>query len=401
MELKKYICILLSISFAILTVLTAEAQNSSDIELDLQAEPAFDNAQIIDVVSLAFDESGKGSRLFFLTLQNLSDSQSPALFIEYTVQSSRFGLIVEVTQNNNSPFNLEAGQIIVASNNDIAQSRLPGIPGTVRFNGNLTSSGQDFVNSLGASSRLPIDVYTITMQVFSGANQQNGGTFEVSRSITIGEKLVDDDQSIFLIAPGDVPGSDMTISNPFPEFRWEGRPDQTYRLVVVREIEGEGPETLIESALSTDAAQQGGTANLLQFEHIDVLLNGTSFQFPTTGAQPLRNGEKYYWQVFSTLSTTRGEELRSSEIWSFKLASSDANRGPDGFDVIEVDGDIFTLLSVILGEEKALELRDNGFRLDALELDEIEFSGSSAREQLELLLEKLRDGKLKFTNNPQ
>jgi len=375
------------------------AQNNSQIELDLQAEPLLSNSQLISLVSLALDETGSGARLFTFAIQNMSDAESDPLFIEYTATTSKFGLILEATQRESTPFRLQPGQVVIASNNDIAQSRLSGISGTINFSANFTNSGEDFLNSLKGSSQLPADVYTITMSIFSNAPGANGGTFETSQTVTIGENLFEDDESIFSLSPGDVAGSDMIISNPFPEFRWEGRPDQTYRLIVVNKVEGEAPETLIEGALSTDAARSNMSANLLQFENLDITTQGTSFQFPSTGVQPLRSGETYYWQVFSVLQTSQGEDIRSSEIWEFTLSDEGAGRNRIAQEVIEVDGDLFLLLSAILGEGKALELQENGYQLSSLELDDTEFRGQLANEKLEELLEKLREGKLKFTGS--
>lgn len=377
------------------------AQNNSGIELDLQAEPLLSNSQLISLVSLALDETGRGSRLFSFAIQNMSDAESAPLFIEYTATTSRFGLIIEAVQNARNPFSLQPGQVVVASNNDIAQSRLPGISGTINFSADFTDNGEDFLNSLKGSSKLPADVYTITMNIFSNAPGANGGALEASQTVTIGENLVEDDETIFSLSPGDVAGSDMTISNPFPEFRWEGRPDQTYRLIVVNKIEGEGPETLIESALSTDAARSNGSANLLQFENLDITIQGTSFQFPSTGVQPLREGETYYWQVFSILQTSQGEDIRSSEIWEFTLSGRDGGNRGVAQEGIEMDGEIFLLLSAILGEDRALELQESGYQLSSLELDDTEFSGQIANAKLEELLDKLREGKLKFTGTSE
>lgn len=377
------------------------AQNNPRIELDLQAEPLLSNSQLISLVSLALDETGRGSRLFSFAIQNMSDAESDPLFIEYTATTSRFGLIIEAVQSARSPFRLQPGQVVVASNNDIAQSRLPGIPGTINFSADFTVGGEDFLNSLKGSSKLPADVYKITMNIFSNAPGVNGGTLEASQTVTIGENLVEDDETIFSLTPGDVEGSDMIISNPFPEFRWEGRPDQTYRLIVVNRVEGEGPETLIESALSTDAARSNGSANLLQFENLDVTTEGTSFQFPSTGVQPLSEGETYYWQVFSILQTSQGEEIRSSEIWEFTLSERGGGNRGVAQEVIEMDGEIFLLLSAIIGEDRALELRESGYQLSSLELDGTEFTGQIANTKLEELLDKLREGKLKFTGTSE
>lgn len=372
-----------------------------ELELDLQAETTFSEAQVINFMSLAFDESGRGPGIFSLVLQNTTTRKVSDVYLEYTVSSTRSGLIFESKQDPSTPFSIEPGQLILANNNDLASAKLRGISHPVYFSGQLTSSGRELLNRLQGGSSLPPDAYTLTMNVYDQGTGSTGGRLLTSSSISIGENLYNDDFSLYLLGPGDLPGSGITISNPYPEFRWEGLPNQRYRVVVVKDVEGESPASLIESALSTDPARENSMAGLLQFEHMDMVVNGTRFQFPFSGTQPLVPGETYYWQVFATLETTAGEELLSSEIWSFTLenpASAQTNISDEI--TIESDSELFILLSALLGEAKAAELVDNDFRLESIEMDEVDYRGVSARTQLEQLLQKVREGTVKFTNRP-
>lgn len=375
------------------------AQNSEIVELELEATPLFSEARMIEYLSLAFDESGRGARIFSLILQNTSRSELTDIYIEYSVRSSRSGMLFEAYQSADTPITLQAGQILAANNNDLASAQLPGIPPPIYFFGDLTSGGRSLLNSVRGST-LPADAYTLTMNIYQYGNEQTGGNLLTTESITIGENLADGELSVFLISPGDIPGSNISISNPYPDFRWEGRLNQTYRLIIVEGVEGESAPSLIESALSTHPAREGGTTNLLQFEQADILVNGTSFQYPPSGVQSLQPGQTYFWQVFSTLRSTSGEKILSSEIWSFTLDGGGTSTGPGG-ENIPIENDILALLYAILGEQKTNELIGRGFNLEAIQLDENEFRGISAREQLEELLLKVREGTVKFTHQPQ
>ncbi len=68
---------------------------------------------------------------------------------------------------------------------------------------------------------------------------------------------------------------------------------------------------------------------------------------------------------------------------------------------IPVNDELLALLYAILGEEKTDELIRAGFDLDAVEIDDEEYRGAIAGQQLEELLQKVREGTVKFTTTPQ
>lgn len=365
---------------------------SSDIDLEIQADPVFTNAQIINLTNLIFDESGKGTRLFSIFIQNETDQIQESLYLDMLVRTQRKGLIVEGYQRSSTPFSLQPGQVLFASNNELASGRLPGIDTQIRFNGGITSQGAELLNTLHGSTRLPVDEYTLEIRLYQG-NNRHGGNLLVSRTLIIGGDLVDDELSLYLQAPGDVVGTGITITNPYPEFRWEGQQNRSYRIIVVEEKDGEDPESLIQSAKSTTAGSLGSAESLLEFEMLDFLVEGTSLQFPSSGVQPLRSGNTYYWQVFTSLSSTAGDEERASEIWSFTLGS-----GFDGqAEMIEIDDELRDILIALIGLETYRELEQRNFELERMEVDEREMYGGMARDELLRLAERVRGGMIKIS----
>lgn len=375
---------------------TIQAQNSANIDLDVQAESILTNAQIIELANFAFDESGLGSRLLTFRIQNLDSERAENLYLDFQIVSDRRGTIVEAFQRADRPFSLNGGQSAVASNNAVARGSISGISEPIMLDGDLTNQGESLINSLQGRTTLPVDEYEILVRVYQNGNRFSG-TLVAENSVIIGTNLVDGDLSIYLQAPGDVVGTDITITNNYPEFRWEGLQDLTYRVVVVEDQPGETPETLIQSALSTSAAPAGQSTSLLEFEHADVLVNGTSFQYPSSGVQTLREGNRYYWQVFSTLTTTSGEERFSSEIWSFRLGGGAARTAANA-GMIDLDEDVQQVLVALLGSDIFGELADGDYQLESIDFDGVELTGEIAREELIRLIEKIQEGKIKVHN---
>jgi len=378
--------------FLLVPAISAFSQNS-DINLQLQAEAILTNSQIIELTNLLSNESGSSNRLISMILQNQQDTTANNLYLELSVKGGRTGTIIESYQRQGQPFSLQAGQTVFATNIDIANGRLPGVDVKLLLDGDLTPQGRDYLNTLQGSSTLPADEYTIEISIYQPNNSRNGGQRIAFESISVGSNLVDGDLSLFLMSPGDIPGSDVQISNPYPEFRWEGPSNLQYRLVVVEAVSGESPQSLIEGAKSTPAALPGGSASLLEYENLDVLVNGTSFQFPASGAQPLQNGKTYYWQVFNTIRTTSSTSERASEIWSFRMGS-----GTLIGEKKEIDQELRALLAAILGNELTNELIRQNFSLESLELDNQLFFGDVAKDELRELIEKIRSGKVKLVN---
>lgn len=390
--LKNLIPALFSVlCFSVLLTDVTEAQ-VPDIDLQLQAGPLLNNAQLIELTNLALDEGGRGERLFSLFLQNGSDQVQRSIYLNVSLSTANRGLLMEAVQRNNLPFNLEPGQSIYVSNIDLASGRLPGILSDIRFGGEITDEGMQLLNRLQGGTTLPADEYILEVALYQGNNSINGGTLITSNSLSFGGSLIEDDFSIFLQSPGDAVGTGARITNPYPEFRWEGQEDQTYRIIVVEEQQRENPETLIQGAKSTAPGRIGQPASLLEFEIMDMIVEGTRLQFPSSGVQPLQSGKVYYWQIFTSFQTTSGEEERASEIWSFTLGSGFDGRS----EVVEADEELKTILHALLGPDVYNQLEQRNFDLHSLILEGEEITGELARDHLLRLAEKIRDGEIKL-----
>jgi hypothetical protein len=371
---------------------SSEAQ-TSDIELEVQVDPVFSSAQVISLTNLVFDESGGGTRLFTIFIQNRSDVVQESLYLDLLVRSRKDGLIAESFQRTSTPFSLNPGQTVFASNNDLARGRVTGLDTELGFDGGITSSGTEMMNRLQGRTTLPVDEYELEIRLYQNNNRPSGGDFVTNATALIGGDMVEDELSLFLLAPGDAVGTGMMITNPYPEFRWEGQQEREYRLIVVEERDGESPETLIQGAKSTSAGSPGSPTSLLEYEMVDVTVQGTNLQYPSTGVQQLEEGKTYYWQVFTSLSSTSGREERASEIYSFSLGSGFS----DDVEVVGIDGELRDILIALLGLEIYLELEQRDFELEGLEIDDEEMHGGMARDELIQLAEKIRDGKIKIS----
>ena len=270
---------------------------------------------------------------------------------------------MESHQRNDVPFGLLPGQSASVSNIDLSMGRLPNTRNRVVFNGRLTSDGRALFNRLRGVTSLPADEYTIEVRLYQRNNSVNGGILVGSSSVTLGGNLIDSDLSIYLLSPGETVGSGVTISNPYPEFRWEGQQGQTYRLVLVEAVAGEDPQALLESAIST-ASSRGGAERLLEHEYLDVQVDGTSFSYPSFGTKSLQPGKRYYWQVYTELQTTSGVRERASEIWSFTMR--DSRESVAG---VEIDDELSELLISIIGTVKTERIIREGFSLFEIEID--------------------------------
>lgn len=384
----KHFLILTFLSFVSTQFTSAQ---SSGFEIEVRAEPLFNNAQIAELATLTTSEGSGSSRLITVTVTNTTAEDADDLFMDIDVSSSREGILMESFQRNDVPFQLRAGEVAFISNLDIARGQMPNTVEPVKFDASLTTNGREFLNKLQGITTLPPDDYTITVRIYRRNNSRNGGLFLDEADATTGQNLIDGDFFIYQLSPGDFVGSNVSITNPYPEFRWEGLPQQTYRLIVVEAIRGESAEALIESVLSTSPSTNGPSVDLLEHEFLDVLVAGTAYQYPSFGTKPLRAGKTYYWQVYSELLTTSGSLDRSSDIWSFRL-----REGSESADSFPIDEELRSLLIAFLGSEQTENLIANKFSLFEIELDGVIYSGENARNELMNLIEKVQNQNVKL-----
>ena len=57
------------------------------------------------------------------------------------------------------------GQVVFATNNDIQNEEIPGISDIMKFDGGLTSTGENFVEDLSGTT-LPNDQYSFAVRIY-------------------------------------------------------------------------------------------------------------------------------------------------------------------------------------------------------------------------------------------
>jgi hypothetical protein len=388
MNEKKLRNYLLMLVVGLLIFVPASVVKAQQVSLSVEPSAALQNAQILSLSSLGIDRSGSGPVLISAFLENEEDQELDNLFIEVNISSARVGTIVEFTSDSEFPFSMRPMQSVYVTNNDLANEQIPGIRESVRLKGGLTPEGEDFLNDLSGATTLPQDTYFVQVIIFretpaTGIVELAEATAEISSNAFYSL----DEREIYLKAPGDVVGNQTTISNNYPQFSWEGSNTATYRLIVVEATGTDSPESLIQGAKSSQPTGKGG--NLLEYENLDRMIEGNSFQFPSSGVQSLERGKTYFWRVINTVSSSNDEEDISSEIWTFSLATPENVSG-----TINISEEAETAIVSLIGEEEFERLKEQGFRLESLEFEGQEFTGATATLKLEEILQLILDNKL-------
>lgn len=373
--------------FATLLVKSADARQTPDVEIELSLLPVLTEAQVLSLAQLGIDTQGAGNRLFNMIIENREMNASfynengklGNLYLSANVRVSGVGMIIQL--DTDQPFSLRQNQVVVANNNSM-QNGLPGVDERVRANGDLTPEGEQFVNNLKGSTRLPDMVYTITVQLWYGGKRGQGAMISES-SVTLPIENLGEDFDIVLVQPGDVIGSNADpLFNRFPVFRWDGDPRAVYRLVVVQKREGQSPESQIQAALSSDPSIiPSGTSlpfapgNLLEFEMVDAIVRGLAFNYPVGGnVQQLQENETYFWQVFGVLRTPSGIEYQPSDIFEFSIGGTETVDDSEPF-VIRLP----EFLKDVVGTEVFNLLNNRGFRLQSIRIDGVPMSEQEFR----------------------
>ncbi len=367
---------------------------SEILSLEVNLSPALENAQVLGLTSLGVDNRGSGPVLFSGSLVNNTNRQLNNLFFEFRIQAGKIGTIASITQQAAYPFSLGPNQVVFGDNNDITNEKIPGIDDNMRFDGGLTPEGEDFIESLGGTTTLPADIYTFSVTIYQVTNEL-GKEVLATETIELGgsdDGAVVDEKSILLKNPGDVIGADVNITNPFPQFSWEGDAANTYRVVVVRANGQDSPESLIETAKSSLPTNE--TGSLQQFENLDLTIEGNTLQYPSSGVQALVAGQTYYWQVSTEVQTALGSEELTSELWTFKLAAPS-----DNTTLVEIDQDAFDAIIALVGEEQYAELTESGYSFESIEINNQIITGATALQLLTEIIQKIDEGEIILNNS--
>lgn len=398
--MKTLYSVLFSLCLAFL--ITAATSNPStaqqaQIDLELQVNESLANSQVINLTKIIAN-NGSGANLFNIFIENLdTESSADDLYLNLSLRSDKNGLLADLYQIQVLSFSLDPGQRVF-STNSFLNNGLPNIEENINFDGGLTPEGKEFINKLGGSTNLPPDRYVLKVDIFQNSNARSGGILVASAQSEIGGRITSEAQNIFLTGVGDAIGSGMEITTSYPEFRWEGVVNTQYRLIVAEANGNDGPETLLQSSVSTEPILENGspgTGSLLEYEILDVRVRNSSFQMPPSGVQKLEEGKRYYWQVFAEIPTTSSTDIISSEIWEFTLKDSEGGLG------IGSEGDLGNTLEGLLNSRRIpiSELQNGGFKLISITIDGQTITGPEMLQRLTEFQDKANSGEVTVVNN--
>lgn len=379
--------------FALTTNISAQTSEDPDIELYLTLDEQLNKAQVIGLTTLGIDRRGRGKKLAQMELRNNETTKVENLYFNIVVESNKHGEIANAYQENGSPFSLDANQVVV-TNNNMVQDGIPQIEQNLYFDAELTESGENLYNELEGSTQLPSDVYTLTVTITQNENQRYGGTPVAQASATIGSTPSVDMRDIFLQTPGAEVGGGETVTTSYPEFAWDGSPNAKYRLIVVEDNGSDSPESLIQSAKSSDPTLENGSTgsgSLLEFEHVDATIDRTTFQYPSSGVQALESGKTYYWQTIALIQGASQVQEISSEIWEFTA------RTGTGQNQISQNEELQNMLKRLLGPEQYNQLRQQSYRLEAITIEGQTLEGPSAMSRLSNFMKRVESGDVTVT----
>lgn len=369
---------------------TAQAQVLS---LEITPSASLESAEVLNISTLGIDDKGGGPALVSAFLENLTNEKLENLYLEINISASKVGKLIELKSDYTSPFSLRPNQSVYATDKNLEKERLPGVKEKLSFTGGFTPEGDAFLEDLSGATDLPADIYSIQVIVFQ-VTDATGRTDLVQATAEVGTNSVYgfEQNEVYLEAPGDVVEAQAQISNPYPQFSWEGPNNMNYRLIVVKDNGTDSPESLIQSAKSTNSTTNGGS--LLEFENLDVDVKRNTYQFPSSGAQALESGNTYYWSVVTSRKKRGDTSEKLSEIWSFELMNAGS-----GIAEVPVTNEVRRALMELIGADRYAQLRKEGFTLEGITFDGQEFNGPAATVALENILQKIRDEELTLGSN--
>jgi len=383
----------LVVSIWVLTSMLAFAQ-SDKVTLEFSLSPVLEQAQVLGLSSLGVDTEGGGPVIISGSLVNNTTERLENLYFEFDVEAASYGVLARIRQQAAYPFSLNPGQVVFATNNDIQNEEIPGISDRMKFDGGLTSTGENFVEDLSGTT-LPNDQYSFAVRIYQ-VTEEGRRELLANETIQLGGNIseggVVDELTILLRTPGDLVGAEAAITNPIPQLSWEGDASLNYRVLVVSGNGADSPESLLESAKSSEATDMGGS--LLQFEYLDQNIRGNSLQYPTNGVQALVPGQTYYWQVVTSMNTALGTNEVVSEIWEFTLVDPGSESN-----VVEVDQETVQAIVQLIGQDTYNLLLETGYSFENIEIDGQVYTGIVGVQKILELITKFQNGDLVIEGN--
>ena len=130
---------------------------SDKVTLEFSLSPILEQAQVLGLSSLGIDTEGGGPVIISGSLVNNTTERLENLYFEFDVEAASYGVLADSSTSSIS-VSLNPGQVVFATNNDIQNEEIPGISDIMKFDGGLTSTGENFVEDLSGTTCQMINI---------------------------------------------------------------------------------------------------------------------------------------------------------------------------------------------------------------------------------------------------
>lgn len=351
-------------SFILLTNLASidSLQNENE-QITFTIEKNLEQEQLSDLLNL--NSSNKLNQpLIFYTIQNNTTDHDKQVVLDLLVTSDVYGELYRTTQNRNTPINLAAGDSIRFSDLDIINGNVPGVDGRPQFDFVLSSSGRTIISRLYRGAAIDDHSYKIQATLSAVSDDSVEAERIAEKSTDFETTLKSNQLSIAFDEEANDDLSTINFSSDNPVFKWSGRDDLTYRLVVVHNQKDVNSLDILSTRFNTPHSDN----NIHDPEnhvYLDVKYEGTRYQLPNQYRNLIEPGHEYVWQVKGGYPTVSSEVEVATEPAYFVTGK-------------KIEGELLELLTTFLGSNKVKQISENGLQLHRLEINGIEYTAHEA-----------------------
>ena len=340
--------------FAATGVMAQNSDPDSGLNVEVSIAPDFDAVNIENLITLTFSNLNEKPVVNY-EITNSRTSGTARFLMDTFIRSENEGLILRSSQNPNTVFEMQAGEVLRFSNLDIIRGTIPGQSPNVKFDFVLTNRGRQLLSRLNEGAVTDEDRFYVDVRILPENDYQAEPVASSSAEI---ETSVPD---VYL----EIGGHRATLNalanlepnSTLPPLRWVAPQNQRYRLVLA-EVGGSSAnaERVLQNRFNREFNPQSVTdprENVL----LDIMLDETEFAVPGAIAQLFVPGNDYVWQVGAEIATMKQNMQVKSDIWRFSIPEPDT-----------VNEELISILSEMLGEDKVDEMVNQGYELQQVEL---------------------------------
>lgn len=368
------------ISFLLAFTISLE-KTVNKIGLEVSIEESFTQDRLEDLFTVVL-ESDIQRPVFQFQLDNRSGETVEQVSLVVEISSEKKGLLVAAHQDESSDLTLQAGQSIDFTNLNVVNHPETGPITPLLFDFTITANGRKILQNLRKGSVITDDTYRVTVR----AEDKNSERADVLAEQTARFDTVLKESEFLIETDNNKLTSleQVNVKEEGPTFSWMGEESSPYRLLIVRDSEGNNIENIITQRFNTPHSAE----NIRDIENgvvLDIMVRDTVYKVPDNLSNLFEQGEKYIWQVKSNKETIDNELIEAySERLIFEPCYS-------------IEGELKELMISLFGIDKTEEFIENDLLLDQIEIDGVEYSNREVMSILRELSGKIEENKVRVT----